>query len=54
MRYSITSSDHIPIIFKVSTRPFYVKQKKTYKLSRGNWKEFKNNLDQEFTVKKSK
>ncbi len=41
----ITTSDHLPIIFKLSTKPFLIKQQTTYNFSRAIWELFEEILD---------
>ncbi len=40
----ITTSDHLPIIFKLSTKPFLIKQQTIYNFSRANWELFEEIL----------
>ena len=47
----VTSSDHIPIILRLSTKPFYTKQNETYHYKRADWEHFKNILDQNIELK---
>ena len=46
---NITASDHLPIIFKLSTKPFYIKQTETYRMGRADWELFKKTLDNKIT-----
>ena len=48
---NITSSDHIPIVLTVSTRPIYVKRSETYQYKRANWEQFKQILERKITIK---
>lgn len=48
---NITSSDHLPIIFKLSTKPFYIKQTETYNMGKANWNLFKATLDSNIKLK---
>lgn len=47
----VTSSDHIPIILRLSTKPFYIKERETYHYRRANWDLFRNTLEQKTQVK---
>ncbi len=42
---NVTSSDHIPIILKISSRPFYTKQHETYQYNKADWQYFRDTLD---------
>ena len=42
---NITSSDHLPIILRLSTSPIYVKQEEKIITKKANWTVFKNTLD---------
>ncbi len=46
-----SSSDHIPIVLKLSTKPFLINQKPTYQFCKADWELFKKNLDEKTTVK---
>ncbi len=48
---NITTSDHIPITFKISTRPFYTKNTETYKMNKANWELFQQTPDANITIK---
>ncbi len=48
---NITSSDHIPIVFTLSTQPFLLPQPKTYILNKANWDGFKSVLGNKIQVK---
>ncbi len=45
---NITTSDHIPIIFHLSTKPYYIKQEEKYEQGRADWQLFKTILDNKF------
>ncbi len=47
---NVTSSDHLPIILKISTKPFYHKQKETYQFHKADWDYFKNILENNIEV----
>ena len=40
----LTSSDHLPIILKISTKPIVSQGKKSYKIKKANWTKFKETL----------
>lgn len=42
----ITTSDHLPIIMKISASPIQIPTEPTYKLNKANWTGFKNELQQ--------
>ncbi len=48
---NITTSDHIPIIFTVSTKPIYIKTKETLQYKKANWEQFKEILNDKITIK---
>lgn len=41
----ITTSDHLPMILRLSTQPFIVETPPTYKTNKANWELFKETLD---------
>ena len=41
----LTTSDHLPIIFKLSTSPFLVEKPKVYKTHKADWDMFQAKLD---------
>ncbi len=47
----ITSSDHIPVLLTVSTRPIYLKSKETYQYNRANWEKFQEILNDRIEIK---
>ena len=47
----ITTSDHIPIIFKLSTKPFIIETPTIYKINQANWEQFKVTLDNKINLK---
>ena len=48
---NITTSDHIPIVLTVSTKPIYVKTNERYLYNKANWDEFKDKLNNKLTIK---
>ncbi len=46
---NITSSDHIPIIFRLSTKPFIIDTPPIYKTNKANWDKFKEIIDERIT-----
>ena len=46
----ITTSDHIPIIFRLSTKPFITETPTIYKTNKANWEQFKAILDNNITL----
>ena len=48
---NITSSDHIPIILTVSTKPIFIKTKENYQFKRADWDKFQQILDDKVTEK---
>ncbi len=46
----ITTSDHLPIIFTLSTKPFIKEKPKVYNYNKADWDVFKQNLDQHINV----
>lgn len=46
----ITTSDHLPIVFKLSTTPFLIEKPKTYKTYKADWDLFKHRLDTQINV----
>ncbi len=48
---NITTSDHIPIILTLSTRPIYIKTKEFFQYNKANWEQFKEILSDKITVK---
>ena len=46
----LTTSDHIPIIFKLSTSPIMIPQRETYNYKRADWNMFQNEIMQQMTV----
>ena len=48
---NVTSSDHLPIIFKISTRPFNEKIPEIYNVGKANWELFQSILDDKITIK---
>ncbi len=51
---SVTSADHIPLIFKMATQPFLTSQHKTYVLNKATWDGFQAVLVNEIHVKKTR
>ncbi len=45
----ITTSDHIPVILTVSTRPIYIKTKESCQYNKAKWEDFKEILNNKFT-----
>ena len=39
----ITTSDHLPVIFQLSTRPFLTEKQQTYEMHKADWDIFKAN-----------
>lgn len=46
----VTSSDHIPIVFKLSTKPILIQQPQVYRLNKANWNIFQQTLDTEIQL----
>ena len=46
----VTTSDHLPIIFKLSTVPFLKGKPKTLKIHKADWDLFQHKLDQQINV----
>ena len=46
----ITSSDHLPVIFKLSTKPFIIEKQKVYKTHLADWDLFQYKLDSQINV----
>ncbi len=46
----ITTSDHLPIIFKLATIPFITEKLPTYNISKANWNQFHTKLDSQSIV----
>ena len=46
----ITTSDHLPIILKLSTKHFLKEKPKTFRLHRADWELFQNKLDQKVNI----
>ena len=46
----ITTSDHLPIIFKLSTKPFIKEKPKVYNLNKADWDVFKQHLNSRINV----
>lgn len=46
----ITISDHLPMIFKLSTTPFIMKKQKVYKTNKAEWDLFQYKLDSQIKV----
>ncbi len=47
----ITTSNHLPIIFKLSAKPFIVEKPPIYDIRKANWDIFKETVDEEITKK---
>lgn len=47
----LTTSDHLPIIFRLSTKPFLIEKPKTYITQKADWDLFKLKLDTQITVR---
>ncbi len=41
----MTTSDHLPIVFKLSTKPFLIQQPETYNLNEAHWNSFEHKVD---------
>ncbi len=41
----LTTSDHIPIVFKLSTVPFIIQKPKTYRINKADWDLFQYKVD---------
>ncbi len=46
----ITTSDHLPVIFKLSTSPFIVEKPKIYKINKADWDLFHHKLDSKINI----
>ncbi len=46
----ITTSDHLPVILKLSTTPFIIEKQKTYKINKADWDLFQHKLDAHINV----
>jgi len=46
----ITTSDHLPILFKLSTIPFIIEKSKIYKINKADWDLFHHKLDSRMIV----
>ncbi len=46
----ITTSDHLPIIFKLSTKPFIKEKPKVYNCHKADWDVFRQHLDSHISV----
>ncbi len=46
----LTTSDHLPIIFNLSTKPFIKEKPKIYNFHKANWDVFKQHLNSHITV----
>lgn len=46
----VTTSDHLPIIFELSTVPFLKEKPKTLKIHKADWDLFQHKLDQQINV----
>lgn len=44
----LTTSDHLPILFKISTRPIKIENKDYYKTKRMDWLNFKNHINNQY------
>ena len=47
---NISTSDHLPIIFKLSAKPFLVQKTPIYNVHKANWDLFKRTLDEQITI----
>ncbi len=47
---NITTSDHIPVIFKLSTTPFITLQPPVDKFHRGDWESFQQILNSKINI----
>ena len=43
----LTTSDHIPIVFTLSTSPIMIPQKETHNINRADWDLFKNEINEQ-------
>ncbi len=48
---NITTSDHLPIIFRLSTKPFVIPQPQLYNVHKANWDDFQRILDTKIHIK---
>ncbi len=46
----ITTSDHLPVIFKLSTTHFIIEKPKVYKINKADWDLFHHKLDSQINV----
>ncbi len=46
----LTSSDHLLVIFKLSTTPFITEEQKVYQTHKADWELFKHKLDSQISV----
>ncbi len=46
----ITTSDHLPVIIKLSTTPFLIEKQKGYKTNNADWDLFQNKLDTQINL----
>ena len=42
---NITASDHLPILFTLSTKPIYIKQQPRLNMKQANWEAFRQTLN---------
>lgn len=47
---NLTTSDHLPIIFKISSRPIKIADREHYKTKRMDWLHFKNHIQNQYTT----
>ncbi len=47
---NITTSDHLPVIFKLSTTPFIVEKPKIYEINKADWDLFHHKLDSKINI----